>query len=120
MIQCELCGKVVRTTQGLRGHKTFIHGLHANHDKPVDELRFRHRIAENRRLAKSENNSTGDYRDRSDKLKGEIVSNTELLTELKQKVRALQNQLALKATVSDINRIATKVELLSKSVKKHE
>ena len=25
MVKCELCGKVVRTTQGLRGHRTFVH-----------------------------------------------------------------------------------------------
>jgi len=27
MIQCELCGKQVKTTQALRGHKTFVHGI---------------------------------------------------------------------------------------------
>lgn len=27
MVQCKLCGKVLRTTQGLRGHKTFVHGI---------------------------------------------------------------------------------------------
>ena len=120
MIQCELCGKVMRTTQGLRGHKTFIHGLYANHDKPAAELTFRQRIDENRSPVKSESNSISDYRDRLNKLKSEVVSNTELLTELRRTVRAMQNQLALKATASEINLIATKVELLSKRVEKHE
>ncbi|MBA7598759.1 hypothetical protein ES703_05781 [subsurface metagenome] len=50
----------------------------------------------------------------------EAISNTELLAELRRTVRALQNQLALKATTSEINLIATKVELLSKRVEKHE
>ncbi len=120
MIQCELCGKVMRTTQGLRGHKTFIHGIYANHDNPAAELTFRQRIDENRSLVKSESNSISDYRDRLNKLKSEVVSNTELLTELRRIVRAMQNQLALKATASEINLIATKVELLSKRVEKHE
>ena len=120
MIQCELCGKVMRTTQGLRGHKIFIHGLYANHDKPAAELTFRQRIDENRSPVKSEKNSISDYRDRLNKLKSEVVSNTELLTELRRTVRAMQNQLALKATASEINLIATKVELLSKRVEKHE
>ncbi len=35
-------------------------------------------------------------------------------------MRALQNQLILKATDSEIHRIATKVELLSERVEKHE
>ena len=120
MIQCELCGKTMRTTQGLRGHKTFVHGLYANHDKPAAELTFRQRIDENRSLVKSESSSISDYRDRLNKLKSEVVSNTELLTELRRTVRAMQNQLALKATASEINLIATKVELLSKRLDEHD
>ena len=120
MIQCELCGKVMRTTQGLRGHKTFNHGLYANHDKPAAELTFRQRIDENRSPVKSEKNSISEYKDRLDKLENEAISNTKLMTELMGTVRALQNQLALKATASEINLIATKVELLSKRVEKHE
>ncbi len=120
MIQCELCGKAMQTTQGLRGHKTFVHGLYANHDKPVDELRFRHRIAENRRLVKLEKNSISEYKDRLDKLESEFVSNTKLLTELRRTVSELQNKLALMATDSEINRIATKVELLSKRLDEHD
>lgn len=27
MISCELCGKEFKNTQGLRGHKTFVHGI---------------------------------------------------------------------------------------------
>ncbi len=109
-MQCELCGKVMRTTQGLRGHKTFIHGLYANHDNPAAELTFRQRIDENRSLVKSESNSISDCRDRLNKLKSEVASNTELLTELRRTVRAMQNQLALKGAASEINLIATKVE----------
>jgi len=69
---------------------------------------------------KSEKNSISEYKDRLDKLENEAISNTKLMTELMGTVRVLQNQLALKATASEINLIATKVELLSKDVKKHE
>ncbi len=120
MIQCELCGKGMRTTQGLRGHKTFIHGLYVNHDNPAAELTFRQRVDENRSLVKSESNSISDYRDRLDKLKSEVVSNTELLTELWRTVRTLQNRLAVMDTRSETNRIATKVELLSKRLDEHD
>lgn len=120
MIQCELCGKAMRTTQGLRGHKTFVHALHANRDKRAAELTFRQRIDENRSPVKFENNSISDYRDMLNKLKSEVTSNTMLLTELRRTVRALQNQLILKATASEINRIATKVELLSKRLEEHD
>ena len=120
MIQCELCGKGMRTTQGLRGHKTFIHGLYANHDNPAAELTFRQRIDENRRLVKSESSSISDYRDKLNKLKSEVASNTELLTELRQKVRAMQDKLALKATAHEINLLTIKVELLSKRLDEHD
>ena len=113
MIQCELCGKGMRTTQGLRGHKTFIHGLYANHDNPAAELTFRQRIDKNRSLVKSESNSISDYRDRLNKLKSEVVINTELLTELRRTVRAMQDQLTLKAT-------AHEVELLRKRLDEHD
>ena len=120
MVQCKLCGKVVRTTQGLRGHKTFIHGLRANRSKPTVALTHNQSVDETSSLVEHESNSISDYRDRLNKLKSEVVSNTELLTELRRTVRAMQNQLALKATASEINLIATKVELLSKRVEKHE
>ncbi len=120
MIQCELCGKGMRTTQGLRGHKTFIHGLYANHDNPAAELTFRQRIDKNRSLVKSESSSISDYRDRLDKPKSEVASNTELLTELRRTVSELQNQSALMATRSEINRAVAKVELLSKRLDEHD
>jgi len=110
----------MRTTQGLRGHKTFIHGLYANHDKPAAELTFRQRIDENRSPVKSEKNSISEYKDRLDKLENEAISNTELLAELRRTVRALQNQLALMATRSEINQIATTVEIIGKCLEKHE
>jgi len=77
-------------------------------------------VDETSSLVEHESNSISDYRDRLNKLKSEVVSNTELLTEPRRTVRAMQNQLALKATASEINLIATKVELLSKRVEKHE
>ncbi|GAI91068.1 unnamed protein product [marine sediment metagenome] len=33
MVICELCGKEFRTTQGLRGHKTFVHDIRSDHSK---------------------------------------------------------------------------------------
>ncbi len=117
---CDRCGKEFKNTQGLRGHKTFVHGLYANHDKPAVELTFRQRIDENRSPVQSEKNSTSEFRDRLEKLENKVISNTELLTEIRRTVSELQNRLALMATRSETNRIATKVELLSKRVEKHE
>jgi len=39
MVTCELCGKETITTQGMRGHKTFIHGITgATEKQPVARL----------------------------------------------------------------------------------
>ncbi len=39
MVTCDLCGKEVKTAQGLRGHKTFIHGIAgSNTQQPVARL----------------------------------------------------------------------------------
>ena len=54
------------------------------------------------------------------KEENEAISNTELLAELRRTVRTLQNQLALMATRSEINQIATTVEIIGKCLEKHE
>ncbi|MFC2013710.1 hypothetical protein ACFLU8_02375, partial [Chloroflexota bacterium] len=88
--------------------------------KPTVALAHNQSVDETSSPVEHENNSISDYRDMLNKLKSEVASNTMLLTELRRTVRALQNQLLLMATKSDVNRIATKVELISKSVEKHE
>lgn len=34
-VTCEICGKEFKTTQGLRGHKTFVHQMTTTHDPPA-------------------------------------------------------------------------------------
>ena len=57
MVQCELCGKVTRTTQGLRGHKTFIHGLSADHTKVKTVLDKNRPMDETSNLVEPEKNN---------------------------------------------------------------
>jgi hypothetical protein len=36
-VECEICGKEFKTTQGLRGHKTFVHGITKDKSDSVTE-----------------------------------------------------------------------------------
>ena len=39
MVICELCGKQVKTSQALRGHKTFVHGIIGSNTKQAGQVR---------------------------------------------------------------------------------
>ena len=120
MIKCELCGKVMQTTQGLRGHKTFVHDLHTNQGKQA--AMFTHDGWENETSStvEYERNSTSKLRDRLDELENNILSNTELLKELRRVVNEVQYRLALMATRFQLRRIATTVERLGKRLEEHD
>lgn len=45
MVICELCGHQFKTTQGLRGHKTFVHGIFASSNTPVSETDDSHLLS---------------------------------------------------------------------------
>ncbi len=135
MVTCELCGKQVKTAQALRGHKTFIHGITgSNSQQPVTRVATEQQVSVlEDRLQKLER-VTGLRETEVGDLLNDLLSNTEPLTnklhnitkqlskfsDTVSKMSELQDQLTLMATRSETNRIATKAELLSKGVEKHE
>jgi len=46
MAKCDLCGKELRTTQGLRGHMTFAHGALGGGTQPVARLATEKQLGE--------------------------------------------------------------------------
>ena len=47
MLTCEICGKQVKTAQGLRGHKNFVHDITgSNTEKPVAPLATEQQVIE--------------------------------------------------------------------------
>ena len=113
MVTCELCGKEIRTSQGLRGHKTFVHGLHASHDKQIATLSSGELMEESTNTVDSENS---EYRDRIDKLESEVTSNSESMMKLWRIVKELMSV----ATRSETYRIAKTVETLRNQLDKHD
>ena len=78
MVECELCGRLFKNPQGLRGHKTFFHGIRANHNK---EIKPGHsRVLEETRNKEEPSN----FQNRVVKMESAIV-------ELKETVEKLEN-----------------------------
>jgi hypothetical protein len=103
MVKCELCGRLFKTPQGLRGHKTFFHDQRARRNEPV-ELR---------------GNIISKYDDRLERLTKDIHSITETLADLKRKLRYLQGQMASLASRNELHRIALEIDRLNNQVEKH-
>jgi len=120
MTQCELCGKAMRTTQGLRGHKTFVHGLHANRSKPAATVTRDQRVDDTSGALESKKNGASECGDRLEKLTSENLHNIKSLAELNRTVSYLQSQIASLATHNEFQHIVARVELLSKRVKQHD
>lgn len=104
MATCELCGKEFRTTQGLRGHKTFKHGHHARHNESGGLKR----------------NSINKADERLDRLAKDIKNITEILEDLKGNLYYLQARMASVAFRDEIKHIALEVDQLRNQVKKHD
>lgn len=45
MVQCDLCGKEFKNTQGLKGHKTFVHGITGSGKAPSTPLATEQRLS---------------------------------------------------------------------------
>ncbi|MFC2001084.1 hypothetical protein ACFLUZ_01100 [Chloroflexota bacterium] len=103
MVECELCGRLFKTPQGLRGHKTFFHGHRARRNEPVE---FRE-------------NSLNKSDEKLNRLTKDIQIITETLADLKRNLNYLQYRMVSLASRSEIHRIASEVNRLNSQVEKH-
>jgi len=119
MVTCELCGKETRTSQGLRGHKTFVHGIRANSKKLFVAIPDDQDMYETSRL-KSGKNDSNEFEDSVNKPVSEIKNITETLVELKRTVNYLQGWMVSLASRNELRRIVLEVDRLNNQVKKHD
>jgi len=82
MVECELCGRQFKNPQGLRGHKTFYHGIRANHAKKIKPDHYRE--AEETKINEEQLNLLNRV--------GEMEST---ITELKETLEKWESYLAL-------------------------
>ncbi len=101
-VNCEICGKQFKNTQGLRGHKTFVHQMTTTHD-PVTRLATEQELDQlTTRLEKLESITGLKEPSTLDRLLGtdqpitaQLEEHTRELSELHKQVSELAEQLEL-------------------------
>ena len=120
MVQCELCGRQFKNTQGLRGHKTFFHGIRANRGK-MTTLLGRSGLADE---TKGEVGSDNSRLIESDKelrdIFGRVVKIEYIIVELQETLKKLENYMALLATRNETCQLASNLKIIKAQVEKHD
>ena len=117
MVQCELCGKEFKNTQGLRGHKTFVHGITGSNKQPVARLATEQALSELEcRLEQVEEITQLD----AERVTEQLEQHTHQLAELSEQLKNLSQQVKLASSNTEFRNISRQVTQLSEQVKKHD
>ena len=117
MVQCEICGKECKNTQGLRGHMTFVHGQISSSKTPVTRLATECQLSElEARLEQVEEITQLD----TERLTEQLERHTRQLTELGGQLRNLSHQVKLASSNTEVRSINKQVAQLSEQVKRHD
>ena len=98
MVTCEICGKETRTSQGLREHKTFVHGIRAHRSRMpalVDRLE---RADETRSELETDNSRLIISRKELANLVSEVAKMEHTIGAFKKTLEKLESYIALLAT----------------------
>ena len=126
---CEICGKKFKTTQGLRGHKTFVHQMTNSSDKPAAPLATEQpprKLEE--RLQKLENALGLKEPSELEQLLGitdkpitsQLEQHAHQLTELSDQLKNMSRQIKLASNNTEVSNISKQVAQLSEQVSKHD
>ena len=117
MVQCELCGKEFKNTQGLRGHKTFVHGITSSNKQPVAGVATEQELSKLEcRLEQVEELTQLDI----ERLTEQLEQRTHQLTELSEQLKNLSQQVKLASSNTEFRNISRQVTQLSEQVKRHD
>ncbi len=117
-VTCEICGKEFKTTQGLRGHKTFVHDIHADRGKQADGFQYDKQEDKTARDNRIKDKYFDEPRGKLDKMERVVSGNIELANELRRAVNKLQEQLTVQN--QELSIISHEVDSLRQKVNKHE
>jgi len=124
---CEICGKEFKTTQGRRGHKTFVHQLTSFSGKSATPLATEQQLDQlTTRLEKLESITGLKEPSSLDRLLGtdkpiteQLERHTRRLTELSGQLREISQQVKLASSNTDVHNLSRQVAQLNEQVKKH-
>jgi hypothetical protein len=126
---CEICGKKFKTTQGLRGHKTFVHQMTNSSDKPSAPLATEQPPGKlEERLQKLENAIGLKEPSELEQLLGitdkpitaQLEQHTHQLTKSSDQLKNLSHQVKIAPSSTEISNISKQLAQLSEQVKRHE
>ena len=120
MVICELCGKEFRTTQGLRGHKTFKHGIRADHGRLAVLLDRFVRTDETKSELESDNSRLTESEDELGNIVSRVTKIEYTILELEKTLERLGKYMALLATQNETSHLASRVKLIKEQVEKHD
>jgi len=117
MVQCELCGKELKNTQGLRGHKNFVHGITGSNKQPVAGVATEQELSKLEcRLEQVEELTQLD----TERLTEKLGQHTHQLAELSEQLKNLSQQVKLASTNTEFRNISRQITQLSEQVKRHD
>ncbi len=120
MATCELCGKETRTSQGLRGHKTFVHGIRADGNKMAVLLDRLGLAAETKSELESDNSSLTESGEELGNLVSRVTKIECTIVELKKTLERLGKYMALLATRNETHHLALRVKLIKEQIERHD
>lgn len=125
-VTCEICGKGFKNTQGLRGHKTFVHQMTTTHDPPARLATEQELDQLTTRLEKLESITGLKEPSSLDRLLGtdkpiteQLERHTRRLTELSGQLREISQQVKLASSNTEVHKLSRQVAQLNEQVKKH-
>ena len=106
MVTCEICGKEFKNTQGLRGHKNFVHSNGSSTDSTTQATAESQLSKLEQRLEKleyitglTEKNILDDVLNNDKSLTEKIIDITEQLNYLTQQLKDFSNNTASKVNI---------------------
>lgn len=127
-VRCEICGKEFKNTQGLRGHKTFVHKVPSSSNNSAAPLTTEQQLSKlDERVQKLESITGLKEPSKLDRILGtnkpiteQLEQHTRQFAELTEQLKDVSQQAKLAPSSTEVLNIKKQVTQLSKQVRRHD